>query len=135
LHGSIGRPVAPLEKHAFERFDFPQSRRDRVDCAIDIPLDPVYWRRLCRRELRCVGDLVPVQATNFSTGHGGPTVSVEIADAPPISGNSILRELLLERTGTPCMPIKTNLTELHYVLCPIRGLAAREADQPERPDR
>jgi hypothetical protein len=26
------------------------------------------------------------------------------------------------------MPIDTNLTELHYVLCPIRKLAARAAD-------
>jgi len=65
----------------------------------------------------------------------GPTVSVEIADAPPESRNSILMELLLERTGAPCMPIKTNLTELQYVLCPIRRLAASEVDQPERLER
>jgi len=30
---------------------------------------------------------------------------------------------------------QTNLTDLHYVLCPIRRLAAREIDQPERSDR
>jgi hypothetical protein len=71
------------------------------------------------------------RARNLIAGHEGPTVSVEIADAPLASRNSILRELLLERTGAPCMPIKTNLTELHYVLCPIRRLAAREVDQPE----
>jgi hypothetical protein len=75
------------------------------------------------------------RARNLIAGHEGPTVSAEIADAPPASRNSILGELLLERTGAPCMPIKTNLTELHYVLCPIRRLAAREVDQPERLDR
>ena len=79
--------------------------------------------------------LLVERARNLIAGHEGPTVSVEIADAPLASGNSILRELLLERTGAPCMPIKTNLTELHYVLCPIRRLAAREVDQPERLDR
>jgi len=75
------------------------------------------------------------RARNLVAGHGGPTVSVESADAPPASRNSILMELLLERTGAPCMPIKTNLTELPYVLCPIRRLAASEVDQPERLER
>jgi hypothetical protein len=58
-------------------------------------------------------------------------VTAEIAEVLQPGRDSILRELALERTGAPCMPITTNLTALHYILCPIRSFAARPAGPPK----
>jgi hypothetical protein len=75
------------------------------------------------------------QARTLAAGHAGPMLSLEIAEAPAASRDSILAELRLERTGAPCLPIETNLTALHYTLCPIRSPAAPQAGQAAPHDR
>jgi hypothetical protein len=67
-------------------------------------------------------------------GHQGPLVSVEITEVPLASRASILEELLLERTEAPCTPFNTNLTDLHYVLCPVRKLASPAGLFLQHPD-
>jgi hypothetical protein len=74
------------------------------------------------------------RARGLIGGHQGPMISLEITEVPPASRNSILGELLLERTGAPCQPIKTNLTELHYVVCPVRRIASPAALFLQHPD-
>jgi hypothetical protein len=74
------------------------------------------------------GGLLVERARSLAAEHEGPAVSLEIAESPQADQDSILAELRLERTGAPCMPIETNLSEKHYVLCPIRKLAPEAAD-------
>jgi len=80
------------------------------------------------------GGLLVDRAKGLIAGHQGPLVSVEISEVALASRDSILEELDLERTGAPCTPINTNLSDLHYVLCPVRKLASPAALFPQRPD-
>jgi hypothetical protein len=98
-------------------------------------LEPTFDPKI--RWIRTRSNLIPPNgagllvetARGLVAGHAGPIVSVEIADGAREEQDSILGELQLERTAAPCVPIETNLTELHYVLCPIRKLAAPAADR------
>jgi hypothetical protein len=110
---------------------------DREPASFLVPFfDPrVRWIRTRSNLIPPNGKgLLVDRARSLIAGHQGPMVSVEITEVPLASRDSILGELLLERTGEPCKPINTNLTELHYVLCPIRRVASPAALFLQHPD-